>query len=69
MKVLIEFNLPDEIDYLDDALQGTKLKAVIHEFDNILRSKLKHTEEEGSFEEARDLLWECLHDYNIRDIV
>ena len=40
---------------------GPDLMAAIQEYDNIVRAKCKYTDEEGSWEDARDLLWEIIN--------
>ena len=43
-------------DFLDH-YHGIKYRAILQDYDNALRSKIKYTDEEGSFKDARDLLW------------
>jgi hypothetical protein len=50
------------IDSFKEHYHGPDYKAILQDYDNILRTKLKYTEEVGSFEEARDVLWETLAD-------
>ena len=37
---------------------GPDYQAIIQDYDNELRAKIKYTDEEGSYEDARDILWE-----------
>ena len=43
-----------------DHYHGPDYRIIIQDYDNALRGKIKYTDEEGSFEDARDLLWEQL---------
>jgi len=45
-----------------DHYHGPDYKFLIQEYDEYLRSKLKYTEEHGSYEDARDALWKHLQD-------
>ena len=45
------------IDSFYDHYRGPSYIAAIQEFDNFLRGQIKHTENKGSYEEARDVLW------------
>jgi hypothetical protein len=42
MKAKLTFNLPDEEEEFNDAINGNAYKAVIWELDQYLRSQLKH---------------------------
>jgi hypothetical protein len=57
MKVTLQFDLPEEIEEFKNALDGTRLRGVLQAFDNALKNKIKHTDEQGSFEECRDMLY------------
>ena len=46
-----------QIECFMEHYNGRKYKSVIQDYDNFLRSKIKHTDEEGSYEDARDELW------------
>ena len=48
------------IDGFMDHYNGPKYRAVLREHDDFLRNQLKHTNNIGSFKEARDNLWEEL---------
>ena len=45
--------------------RGPKYLAVLQDFDNFLRSKIKYTDHQGSYDDARDELWAQLKDRNI----
>lgn len=45
---------------------GPDMMAAIQEYDNRLRSKIKYTDDYGSFEEARDMLWDEMSERNIK---
>jgi hypothetical protein len=65
----LEFNLPEERDEFDLAINGWKYKSVLAEFDNYLRSKVKYAElseeQYQIFEEIRTELWNMLKDAEI----
>ncbi len=42
MKAILEFNLPDDQDDFQDAVNGQKWKLMVWEFDQDLRSKIKY---------------------------
>lgn len=57
MKAILEFDLPTESDMHRDALDGSRWKSVSWEFDQWLRSKVKHGEEQTTtFQAIRDSL-------------
>ena len=45
-----------------DHYNGPDYKFLIQDYDEFLRSKIKYTEEVGSFDEARDELWKKLNE-------
>ena len=45
-----------------DHYNGPKYRAVIQDYDNFLRGEIKHTDHQGSYEDARDELWAQLKD-------
>ena len=63
MKATLEFNLPDDQDDFQDAVNGQKWRLMVWNFDQKLRSQLKYNdklspEQYKVYEEIRDLLWE-----------
>ena len=63
MKATLEFNLPDDQDDFQDAVNGQKWRLMVWDFDQKLRSQLKYNDKLSSeqykvYEEIRDLLWE-----------
>ena len=63
MKATIEFNLPDDQEDFQDAVNGQKWRLMVWNFDQNLRSQLKYNDKLSSeqykvYEEIRDLLWE-----------
>lgn len=70
MKATLIFNLTDEDDRraFDNAVRADEFTAAISDYSNALRQRIKYAGEVGSFEEARDLLWECLREYGILDL-
>ena len=63
MKATLEFNLPDDQDDFQDAVNGHKWRLMVWNFDQKLRSQLKYNdklspEQYKVYEEIRNLLWE-----------
>ena len=63
MKATLEFNLPDDQDDFQDAVNGQKWRLMVWNFDQKLRSQLKYNdklspEQYKVYEEIRNLLWE-----------
>ncbi len=69
MKVILEFNLPEENHEFANATQGSKMRSVLWELDQWLRSKLKYdeltNEQYDSFKQTREYLRSLLIDENI----
>ena len=55
MKATLEFNLPEEEQEHQDAINGTKFKLCLYELDQEIRTWLKHGH---TFEEAGEALFE-----------
>ena len=51
-----------KIDSFYDHYRGPSYIAAIQEYDNFLRSEIKHTDHQGSYEDARDELWQQFKD-------
>lgn len=69
MKAQLTFNLPDEQEEFQNALDGTSLALAIHEIDQYMRSELKHAEltdeVHDKVQEIRDELHSILSNYNL----
>lgn len=63
-KVTLQFDLPDEREDFELAVNGSKLQAILSEFDNWLRGKIKYELKE-EWQEVRDQLWELANDNQI----
>jgi len=48
-----------------DHYNGPKYRAVIQDYDNFLRNQIKHTDHQGSYDDARDELWAQLRDRDL----
>jgi len=59
---VLRFRLPAEDDVWRDACNGWKWHGIVQDLDNQLRGRIKHGDERGSYQEARDLLYELVHD-------
>jgi hypothetical protein len=61
-KAILEFNLPEETEAHEDALDGTALRGAAQDFSNYLRSIRKYGEltqriEKRFYEDFSDLVW------------
>jgi len=70
MKSTITFNLPEEQEELENALNGTKYKIILRDLDEMLRSRIKYDEEldehrEKIYQELRDSIQEAFEDWNL----
>lgn len=66
MKAKLIFNLPDENEDFEAAVNASKFKTAIYNFDQNLRSKYKYENIESMpLNEVRDLLREKLAEYNL----
>jgi hypothetical protein len=71
MKATIEFNLPEEQDDFDCAVNGKKRSLALWELNQWLRAKTKYPDETMSddrhkaFEDTRAKLLNILHDNNL----
>ena len=64
MKVILEFNLPEDKENFDYANNGFNYYMALTEFDQWLRSEYKYNEKEEMFE-VRQKLNEIINDNNI----
>lgn len=63
MKATLEFNLPDDQEDFQDAVNGQKWRLMVWEFDQYLRSQLKYNdnlseEQYKVYQEIRDMLYQ-----------
>tara|TARA_R110000868_G_scaffold176353_4_gene414034 strand:- start:2769 stop:2990 length:222 start_codon:yes stop_codon:yes gene_type:complete len=70
MKAKLTFELPEEQEEFNDAVNGNAFKAVIWELDQYMRSQLKHEElwdeaVHDKVQEIRDYLWACMNDNKV----
>lgn len=69
MKAQLIFNLPEEQEEFNDAINGNAFKAVIWELDQFLRSQIKHGDLKDDVhekvQEIRDQLHSILNDNNV----
>lgn len=65
MIVTHKFTLPeDQYDY-DTYVNAKKMAIVLWDYTQVLRNKLKHTDETGSFDEAQSLLFGIMEEHNL----
>jgi hypothetical protein len=67
MKATIEFNLPDDQEDFQDAVNGQKWRLMVWDFDQHLRSQLKYNdklseEQYKVYEEIRDMLYQKMNE-------
>ena len=69
MKVTLEFDLPEEDDEMQTAINAGRYRSLVMEVDQQLRSWLKHDNNfdtpEDALQASRMCLSECLTSYNI----
>jgi molecular chaperone GrpE (heat shock protein) len=69
MKAILKFDLPEEQEEFNDAVNGNAFKAVIWELDQWMRSQLKHEDlpddVHDKVQEIRDQLHSILDDNNV----
>jgi len=72
MEAILKFNLPDDQEDFNIALDGGKWALSMWEMNNWLRSQIKHPPEGMSddtykaFEDARDQLYEILNENQLK---
>jgi macrodomain Ter protein organizer (MatP/YcbG family) len=68
MKAILEFNLDEERQQFEDAVDGWKWKCIVSELDNELRTRTKYASDDTSQEvvdaliKVRDFLRESLNE-------
>jgi hypothetical protein len=70
MKAILEFNLPEDQEYYEEAYNGTKYSIALFEFDQYLRTQIKYNEQLTDeqykvYEEVREKLYQIINDNNL----
>lgn len=66
MEAILKFNLPEESDEHESAINGHRMKSAIFEFDGYLRQKLKHGNSDHiDIYDCRQKLRDICYDNNI----
>jgi hypothetical protein len=71
MKAILEFNLPDDQQDFNMAVNAMKFWNVLYELDQDLRSKTKYAPDDlpqdkyDAYQEVRDMLYELMSNNNI----
>jgi hypothetical protein len=69
MKAVLEFNLPEENHEFANATQGAKMRSVLWDFDQWMRSKIKYEdlndEQYQVYQGCRDHLRTLLYEENL----
>ena len=68
MEAILKFDLPEEADDFDNAVNGYKFKLILWEMDQHLRSIAKYSEDGDKAEiaqELRDRLYEYFSEYKV----
>jgi hypothetical protein len=69
MKAQLTFNLPEDHEEFNDAVNGNAYKAVIWELDQWMRSQIKHQdmpdEVADKVQEIRDQLHSIMNEHNV----
>jgi hypothetical protein len=72
MEAILKFNLPDDQEDFDTAVNGAKWSLAMWELNNWLRSQTKHATDSMSddtykaFEDTRDKLYEILNEEGLK---
>jgi hypothetical protein len=64
-KVTITFNLPEEKSEYETCLNAGNYSALVYEFTNLLREKVKYGNETGSWTKAYEEWWNLLNEARI----
>jgi hypothetical protein len=69
MKAKLTFDLPEEQEEFNDAINGSAFKSVVWELDQYMRSELKHGELTGDVhekvQEIRDELHSIMNEHKV----
>jgi hypothetical protein len=69
MKVVLEFDLPEDEYYFQAAINGKKLKGISYDYDEKLRSIIKYNdltdEEYQTYQKCRDIFRQMFYDENL----
>ena len=71
MKAILEFNLPDDQQDFDMAVNAMKFWHVLYELDQDLRSKTKYASDDlpqdkyDAYQEVRDMVYEVMSNNNV----
>ena len=71
MKAILEFNLPDDQQDFDLAINGMKFWSVLYDLDQSLRAKTKYAPDSlpqdkyDAYQEVRDELYELMSNHNV----
>lgn len=71
MKATLDFNLPEDQESFDDAVNGWKWSHAMWQLDQFLRTKVKYASDDASeesinaYQDARDQLHQLLNEYNL----
>ena len=66
MKAILKFNLPEDREEYESAINGSEYKMVLRDLDERMRRFVKDGVP-GTYQEARDMLHECLGGLAIYD--
>lgn len=61
-KIILEFDLYEDREAYEDALNGSKYRGILQEFDNYLRGRLKYEELPEQIQEALQAARDKLHE-------
>jgi hypothetical protein len=63
MKIIIEFNLPEEREEYQNSINGTDWRGVVQALDEMLRQKLKYGEISGKTHKEVEEIRTSLHEF------
>jgi len=62
---VLVFRIPEDDKDFSDAVNGWKWHVLAQKLDESLRGRIKHGNERGSYQEARDMLCELMRDLGL----
>lgn len=61
-QAILKYNLPEESQEFEEAINGNKYRAILQELDNVLRSRLKYESRSDGYQEACEEIRKQIND-------
>jgi hypothetical protein len=65
MKTILIFDMPDDQDEFESAINGSKWQTAMYEMDQYLRSQLKYNDAGEDYDKIREELHNILENHNL----